>query len=93
MHGYLCVHYNFRVMHLFVELDVDWIGYGSKSCLLSWIGLGEQIIGLDFKNGPMRNSARTHFWLVRDNPLPDQAHEKVGYIPSDKIPPVETAPC
>jgi len=40
MYGYLCVHYNFRVMHLFVELDMDWIGYGSKSCLLSWIELG-----------------------------------------------------
>ena len=23
MHGYLCVRYNFRVMHLFVELDMD----------------------------------------------------------------------
>ena len=39
VHGYLCVHYNFRVMHLFVKLDMDWTGYGSKSCLLSWIGL------------------------------------------------------
>ena len=32
---------------------MDWIGYGSKSCLLSWIGLdwiglGEQIVGLDW---------------------------------------------
>ena len=27
MHGYLCVYYNFRVMHLFAELDMDWIGF------------------------------------------------------------------
>ena len=26
MHGYLCVYYNFRVLHLFAELDMDWIG-------------------------------------------------------------------
>ena len=45
------VHYNFRVMHLFAELDMDWIGYGSKSCLLSWIGLDGIL-----KNGPMNNS-------------------------------------
>ena len=58
MHGYLCVYYNFRVMHLFAELDMDWIGYGSKSFLLSWIRLGKQIVGLDWilKNGPMRHS-------------------------------------
>ena len=48
-------------MHSFVELDMDWIGYGSKSCLRSWIGLdwigwANSWIWLDFKNGPMRNS-------------------------------------
>ena len=30
MNGYLCVHYTFRVMHLFVELDMDWIGFLKK---------------------------------------------------------------
>ena len=61
MHGYLCVYYNFRVMHLFAELDMDWIGYGSKSCLQSWIGL-DWIL----KNGPMRHSDLVVFITVQN---------------------------